>query len=216
MALHLSSMHKLRQTRGSGKKNQSGLTIVESLVAISILVVAVLGPLVIVSQALRTSFFARDQLTTYYLAQEAIEHIRNLRDRNSLIQDNAFNWLKEITFVTGSETKQEFPTINAADAQNPIKYRLVRSGGYRLELCPSNDCGKLTLDTVTGVYGELSSPNQSQSIYTREIVFYQAPGDALAEQEVAIEVIVKWNQVGGTYQFKLRESLLNWKIQKFE
>jgi type II secretory pathway pseudopilin PulG len=197
-------------------KSQSGLTIVESLVAISILVISVLGPLVIVSQALRTSFFARDQLTTYYLAQEAIEHIRNLRDRNSLRETDHNAWLKDITFLTGINTPEVSPTINAINEPNPVKYRLIRDGGYRLELCPSNDCGKLTLDTVTGVYGEVTSTNQKQSIYTREVVFYQAPGDITSEQEVNIEVTLKWNQVGGTYKFKLRENLLNWKIQKFQ
>lgn len=214
MALHIFTTSKVKKQISKRSGDQSGLTIIESLVAISILVVAVLGPLVIVSQALRTSFFARDQLTTYYLAQEVIEHVRNLRDKNSLIKTNAAEWLNEITYFSGSlETS---PTIEPIDSPNPKKYRLVRDGGYKLEACPSNDCGKLNVDTVTGVYGELASLNPKESIYTREVVFYQAPGDALGEQEVVIEVTLKWNQVGGVYQFKLRESLLNWKIQKFE
>lgn len=194
--------------------SQSGLTLVESLIAISILVIAVLGPLVIVSQALRTSFFARDQLTTYYLAQEVVEHVRNLRDRNSLIETDASRWLANITYLGGSP--EEVPTIVAPDAINPQKYRLVRDGGYRLEACPSNDCGKLNINTATGVYGEVSGVDLKGSIYTREVVFYQAPGDSSGQQEVLVEVTLKWNQVGGVYQFKLRESLLNWKIQKFE
>ncbi|MFM2383656.1 MAG: hypothetical protein RIQ72_228 [Candidatus Parcubacteria bacterium] len=214
MTLHTPIAKKIRAQKYLMQTKQSGLTIVESLVAISILVIAVLGPLVIVSQALRTSFFARDQLTTYYLAQEVIEHVRNLRDKNSLTKTDALEWLNEITYISGSiETS---PTIEPIDSPNPKKYRLVRDGGYKLEACPSNDCGKLNVNTVTGVYGEVSAADMKESIYTREVVFYQAPGDSLGEQEVAIEVTLKWNQVGGVYQFKLRENLLNWKIQKFE
>lgn len=193
---------------------QSGLTIVESLISISILVIAVLGPLVIVSQALRTSFFARDQLTTYYLAQEVIEHVRNLRDKNSLIKTDASQWLSNITYL--GTTPESAPTIVSQSATNPQKYRLVRDGGYRLEACPLTGCGKLNINTATGVYGEVNGMNLRPSIYTREVIFYQAPGDTSGQQEVLVEVTLKWNQVGGVYQFKLRESLLNWKIQKFE
>jgi hypothetical protein len=47
-------------------------------------------------------------------------------------------------------------------------------------------------------------------------VFRAAEGDNTSDHEVLIEVVLRWNQVGGIYQFKLRESLLNWKIQKFD
>ncbi len=214
MTLDTPITKKIRADKCLQQTKQSGLTIIESLVAISILVIAVLGPLVIVSQALRTSFFARDQLTTYYLAQEVIEHVRNLRDKNSLTKTDAAEWLNGITYMNGSlETS---PTVEPVNSSNPKKYRLVRDNGYKLEACPSNDCGKLNVNKTTGVYGELGGQDIKESIYTREVVFYQALGDSSAEQEVTVEVTLKWNQVGGVYQFKLRENILNWKIQKFE
>jgi len=189
-----------------------GLTLVESLIAISILVIAVLGPLVIVSQALRVSFFARDQITAYYLAQEAIEYVRNIRDKNALTQVSSANWL---VGITEGQTK---PTIASfEDQQNLQKYELVRSSGsYVLKACPSNVCNRVNQNTTTGLYGEETGVNLKQSIYTREVVFYKAPGDTSAEQEITIEVIMKWNQIGGVYSYKLRENLTNWKIQNYE
>lgn len=60
----------------------AGFTLIETLVAISILLIAVAGPMVVVSQALTTSYYARDQITAFYLAQDAIEYIRNVKDTN--------------------------------------------------------------------------------------------------------------------------------------
>ncbi len=57
-----------------------GFTLIETLVAISILLIAVAGPMVVVSQALTSSYYARDQITAFYLAQDAIEYLRNEKD----------------------------------------------------------------------------------------------------------------------------------------
>ena len=57
-----------------------GFTLLETFVAITILMFAVVGPLTIVSKALNASYDSRDQITAFYLAQDAIEYIRNVRD----------------------------------------------------------------------------------------------------------------------------------------
>lgn len=192
------------------KENEAGFTLVESLVAISILMIAVIGPMFVVSQALKTSYFSRDQITSFYLAQEAIEYVRNVRDRNSLTQVDPADWLDGI--VDGQLTNP--PIAAELDGSGMVKYTLTRGGaGYQLTPCPSNVCPKISLNKDTGVYGDSSVT--SPSMYTREIVFYKAPGDADALQEVTVEVTMKWQQIGGTYQYKLRENITNWKIQNF-
>ncbi len=65
-------------------KTKTGFTLVETLVAITILLLAIGGPMFAVSQSLKSSYYARDQITAFYLAQDAIEYIRNLRDENAL------------------------------------------------------------------------------------------------------------------------------------
>ncbi len=57
-----------------------GFTLIETLVAISILMIAVVVPLSIVAGALQSSFLARDQITSVYLAQDALEFVKNKRD----------------------------------------------------------------------------------------------------------------------------------------
>lgn len=69
----------------SNKKNKkSGFTIVETLVAIFILLITTTGPLTFAQSGLRASFLARDQVTAFYLAQEPIEILKNIRDTNQI------------------------------------------------------------------------------------------------------------------------------------
>ncbi len=61
-----------------------GFTLIETLAAITLLSVAIVAPMSLASRSLSASYYSRDQVTAYYLAQEAIESIRNIRDGNVL------------------------------------------------------------------------------------------------------------------------------------
>ncbi len=73
----------------------SGFTLVEALVAISILMVAVVGPLTIAQKGLSASIYSKDQMIASYLAQDAIEFIINKRDSNVVksLNGQAVSWL---------------------------------------------------------------------------------------------------------------------------
>lgn len=59
-------------------------TLIETLVAVSLLTIAITAPMSLVSKSLSTAYYARDQITAFHLAQEAIEAARHLRDHNVL------------------------------------------------------------------------------------------------------------------------------------
>ena len=65
---------------------QKGFTIVETLVAITILMIAIAGPLTIASQALHAAQDAKNQMIASNLAQESVEEIRNYKDNNIATQ----------------------------------------------------------------------------------------------------------------------------------
>lgn len=67
-----------------------GFTIVETLVAVTILLVVIIGPLTIASQGLSNAMFANEQTTAVFLAQEAIEAVQELRDTVALNEFEAF------------------------------------------------------------------------------------------------------------------------------
>lgn len=64
--------------------HESGYTIIEALVAIAILLISIAGPMTIAMQGIKQGSHARDQVTAFYLGQEAIELVRATRDNNAL------------------------------------------------------------------------------------------------------------------------------------
>ena len=60
-------------------KLTAGFTLVEALVAISILMVAVASPMVIAQKGLNSANYSRDQMTATFLAEDALEFIKNFR-----------------------------------------------------------------------------------------------------------------------------------------
>lgn len=73
-------MKKSLQQRMVGK----GFTLIETLVAITLLTTAIAAPMSLTTQSLTTAYYARDQMVAFHLAQEAIESIRMVRDGNIL------------------------------------------------------------------------------------------------------------------------------------
>lgn len=78
-------------------KDQYGFSLIETLIAISILMIAITGPLALVQAGLFSANHQRNQVTATYLAQEALEFIKNVRDSNFYKNygksDSAANWL---------------------------------------------------------------------------------------------------------------------------
>lgn len=68
----------------------SGFTLLEALVAISILMVAVAAPITIAQKGLSSAIYTKDQMTASYLAQDALEYIKNKRDEVSI--NNGYDW----------------------------------------------------------------------------------------------------------------------------
>lgn len=63
---------------------QSGYSLVEVLVSISVLLIATVGPMAIATQGLKSSQFALEQNTAYFLAQEGIEAMFAIRNHYAL------------------------------------------------------------------------------------------------------------------------------------
>lgn len=66
------------------KNTNGGFSLLESMVAITILLVAVVGPLSTIGNSLSQIYIARDQMVAINLAQEGIEAVRQIRDSNMI------------------------------------------------------------------------------------------------------------------------------------
>src|SRR3989338_8054755 len=82
------------------KKNAhtTGFTLIESIVAISVLTLAVAGPLTLAAHSLKASRDARAEFIATHLAEEALEVVHNIRTNNSANDNTAdrSEWMRGI------------------------------------------------------------------------------------------------------------------------
>ena len=70
-----------------------GFTLIETFVGITVLTIAVIGPLSLLAKAIADGNFAKNQVTAFYLAQEAAELVISKRNDNLL---NGQDWLSDL------------------------------------------------------------------------------------------------------------------------
>ena len=159
-------------------RQHKGFTLVESMVAISILSLAVTGPLLIAQKGIGSAIYARDQITAFYLAQEAIEYNRNVRDSNRIAGNGWLNQFNNCKEVGGSPKK----------CQIDARYVDFDSPGA-IGLCPAGDCPKLSRDTVNNIYGYGTGEDWEETMFTRTISI----DDRADPKEALISVTISWN-----------------------
>jgi prepilin-type N-terminal cleavage/methylation domain-containing protein len=177
-----------------------GFTIIETLVAIFILTVAIMATLNAAQLGLQSSLYARDQITAYYLAEEAIEQVRNVRDSN-FVSSTACDWLT-------NEGNSSCYTIPAACIRNsyadPASCRIDVASDLEeigMSTCSGSSC-LLKLDSDIGY--NYSVGNNSK--FTRTVDIEQ-----LNDHEVLVTVRVKW--VSGPLAERtvtMRTSMFDW------
>lgn len=185
----------------------AAFTLIETMVAISLLTVAIVAPMLLTVQSLASAYYARDQVTAFYLAQEAIETVHAIRDANIL------------KIAQGQAGVNIFDGIPSISGQPFI----VDAPNSTMTLC-NGACAPLQIDP-TGVlyeYGPTSCPNPSTgwtcSNFTRTVTacYVQAtPGvcNATPSDEVRVSVTVSWQT--GVYQkrsFTMSENLYRWVL----
>jgi len=117
----------------------AAFTLVETLVAITVLVSSVVAPLTIAANSLFQARYSRDQIVATYLAQEAVEMVRYIRDRNlmrGLAGINA-DWLEFLPrdrwFSPDWDTAQDGNLQVCSNPNNPQSCPyLYYSGAYSL------------------------------------------------------------------------------------
>ena len=176
--------------RHSQLSERAGFTLIETLVAISLLTVAIVAPMTLTSKSLASAYYARDQITASYLAQEAIEAVRSVRDGNILLNSQGIT----------TDLLAGIPSTN--DDAFTIDTR-----NNAMALCPSNGCPPL--ETDGNFYGEGGGASGWATTQFTRSVRATLVGSGI--DEVKITVVITWKT--GAFQqrsFSISEDLYRW------
>lgn len=80
---------------------QAGFTLIEALVAISLLMVAISSPMMLAQKGLSSSILSRDQMIASFLAQDGIEAIKNIRDFTAINQEKTIQTWSSLIETSG-------------------------------------------------------------------------------------------------------------------
>lgn len=163
-----------------------GFTLVETLVAVTLLTVAIVAPMSLTTKSLAAAYYARDQITAFHLGQEAIEAVRHVRDHNIL--QNALGIQTDLLAGIPSGGSP-FTVDTRNDTMTP---------------CPQSSCPPLL--TNGELYGYETGWQPTR--FTRSI---RADFIAGGTDEVRLSVTVSW-QTGAfqTRSFTISENLYRW------
>ncbi len=126
------------------QNKKKAFTLIETLIAITVLVTSITAPLSIAVTSVFQARYAREQVAATYLAQEAIEMIRYVRDRNMMnsLSGRTSDWLEFIPrdtwFSPDWDTAQDGDFQVCANSNDPLSCPYLRYGGA-YSLNPAGD-----------------------------------------------------------------------------
>lgn len=197
------------------KENQKGFSLVESLLAITILMISVSAPMTMAWHGLLAAKLAEDKIIANYLAQDALEYIRNKRDYNKLshtpniLDDNIFgeckitdpNGTNDVPFDDLGNKGCSISTLATVDGRSP-------SGIFSFV---SHDNSRIKYHSGTGIYDHTIGGVASKFSRQVRIGYIAEPDSNNIFSEAIVEVTVRWNNEAGiTQKYKIRDHLLNW------
>lgn len=157
----------------------------ETLVALFVIVVGLMGGISAILKILTLSSFSSSKLVAAYLAQEGIEIVRNIRDTN---------WLEDRT------------TSNPWDeGLNSCSSGCIADYSYSALIDPSLPVFADQLLNIdgNGLYGYGSG---TQTNFKRKITIQKPSSDLMN-----VIVQVTWSEKGKSYSFSAQENLYNWR-----
>lgn len=164
--------------------NRGGFTLIETLVAISILLLVVIGPITVAQRGIKSAYYANEQVTAVFLAQEAVEAIRELRDTNALeIYDDApgetWDW------YVGLNGDCKVASDELDDSQKGCAFDPDSGSFTECDQGGFDNC-KLYLEPGTNTYVHTASGNQDSG-YVRKVRV-----GPLSNGGIPVQVEVDW------------------------
>lgn len=163
------------ETRRGHSRLLTGFTLVEALVAITVLTLALGGPMTLATRSIKDSLASRNKVVAFYLAQEAIEYVRNVRDSNFLnkMSGGAPGWLDGLGYCTAGNCYIDVINDNVTDCGGSCVSPLKFDGNNYNYTAPDNSIFTRTI--------KITNPDNTQPL----------TGD-----EAEVTVTVTWEDYG--------------------
>ena len=208
------------------KNYKAGFTLVEALVAISILMIAIASPMTLAQKGLSTATLSKDYMIASFLAQDAIEAVKNIRDQIA-ISSVSGDWLNG-TILNDCICKESDNNCNF-DNTSLLKFCTIdttrswaSTGGGSIQLGDINNA-KLKIsytDSIPGPRQFLKYDYQGNnglggdniSKFTRYINIKKTsntPG-AVGVDEAVINVRVFWDSPQGMQKVDIQDFIYNY------
>lgn len=183
-------MQNLKYKISKIKKAVRGFTLIETLVAVLLLTTSIAGPLTLASKGLSAALVARDQMIAFYLAQDAVEYVRYVRDSNKLAGNPWLTNLSACTGASGCTIDPTAGTITACSGTCPLIQKYSPSAGV--------------------AYFSYVSGNATPQQFRRTVTL-AAPSTGEVTEEV-LTVAVSWRAQSGVVRtISVRENIFDWQ-----
>ncbi len=184
----------------------------ETLIAITILITAIAGPMTIAARGLQTAYYTKDELVAVALAQEAIELVRMKRDQYALANSGSSNgW-----YTAPDSNTNAVSAFCKEDYGDSVNYGC----GLDTRTMTFFDCGsdgegcRLKYDSATaagvrGSYFKNTITGGALSPYIRKIFIYNY-GSA-GGREIVVTARVNWqaNLFSGVKEVSIQDRLFD-------
>ncbi len=179
---------------------RSGFTLVETLIAVSIFTVSLLGIMSVLASSISNTTYTKQKMVATYLAQEGVEYVRNMRDTYIFYTSNG-DW-------NGFTGKLSSCGVGSECGLNTSLFSNLADANLIKKCVDSPNICKVYLNN--GSYNTNSTGTDSG--FTRKIWMTKADGLPFINSvnEVKIYSRVDWTQGSGKYNMTFSENLFNW------
>lgn len=174
---------------------RAGFTLIETLVALTLIVSAMVGPFTLATSSIFSAKFSKSKLVALNLAQEGIEIVRQMRDNNVL---KGFDW-------------------RGLSGSCPVGCIRLQDGSYQIDVYtpatgsvpPPNSNLPLRFDPQAPSTDPASLYNQNSGPSTpfTRVIAIETPAAA----QMKIVSTVTWSDSGLNRQVTLQEVIYNWR-----
>jgi len=171
---------------------KNGFTLVETMIAITILTLAISGAFFAANSAMVAANIAHDQLIASYLAQESVEYVRMVRDNEYLAAYNNH----DTTVAWSNFLNQVTPTCDTSCQFDPVD--------NSLNACSGSGCGVLWLSSANIYTQKQTTGTPTQFTRTIQII-------PITDKDEKIVSTVRWNFHNIPYSVTITDHLTPWQ-----